>query len=401
MIRFATRRVVTRLFCISVMLALPVAVFAQEATINGTITDSTGAVLPGVSVVAVHAASGNTFEAVTNERGAFRIAARVGIYQISAMLPGFGTVMRRELELLVGQQATVNLQMSPAAVQESVTVTEEAPLISTTTSSIGGNVDPRQTQELPVNGRDWLTLSTLAPGMRANATDLGPTTGERNGNREFQLNMDGQEVSVAQGGNRGQPRFSRDAIAEFQFLASRFDATQGRSTGLQVNAITKSGSNVANGSFSGYFRDDAFNAADFITGKVLPYSNQQLSATYGGPILRDRLHFFANYEREREPQTLTFNTPYPRFNVELTGTKRTEMAGLRLDYQLSSRTRLMIRGNTFIYKNPYELQSTQVGSHPSAVEDFRRHSDEAFANMTRVVNNRMVNEVRVGFNSHI
>ena len=213
MIRFATRRVVTRLLCISVMLALPVAVFAQEATINGTITDSTGAVLPGVSVVAVHAASGNTFEAVTNERGAFRIAARVGIYQISAMLPGFGTVMRRELELLVGQQATVNLQMSPAAVQESVTVTEEAPLISTTTSSIGGNVDPRQTQELPVNGRDWLTLSTLAPGMRANATDLGPTTGERNGNREFQLNMDGQEVSVAQGGNRGQPRFSRDAVS--------------------------------------------------------------------------------------------------------------------------------------------------------------------------------------------
>src|SRR4029434_5351437 len=138
------------------------------------------------------------------------------------------------------------------------------------------------------------------------------------GNREFQLNIDGQEVSVAQGGNRGQPRFSRDAIAEFQFLASRFDATQGRSTGLQVNAITKSGSNVAGGSLSGYFRDDKFNAADFIqidpkTGKhmVLPYSNQQLSATYGGPILRDRLHFFANYEHEREPGNTTFNTTQP------------------------------------------------------------------------------------------
>ena len=100
MIRFASRRVATRLFFVSVMLALPVAVFAQEATINGTITDSTGAVLPGVSVVAVHAASGNTFEAVTNERGAFRIAVRAGVYQISAMLPGFGTVMRREIELL-------------------------------------------------------------------------------------------------------------------------------------------------------------------------------------------------------------------------------------------------------------------------------------------------------------
>ena len=105
-----------------------------------------------------------------------------------------------------------------------------------------------------------MALSTLAPGMRANATDLGPTAGERMGNREFQLNIDGQEVSVAQGGNRGQPRFSRDAIGEFQFLSSRFDATQGRSSGLQVNAITKSGTNLSPGSFSGYFRKIAVQA---------------------------------------------------------------------------------------------------------------------------------------------
>jgi hypothetical protein len=207
-------------------------------------------------------------------------------------------------------------------------------------------------------------------------------------------------VSVAQGGNRGQPRFSRDAIGEFQFLASRFDATQGRSTGMQVNAITKSGTNISAGSFSGYFRDDAFNAADFITGKVLPYSNQQLSATYGGPIIKDRLQYFANYEYEREPQTLTFNTPFPRFNVPLTGTRQTDLAGLRIDYQLSSRTRLMVRGNVFNFTNPYELQSTQAGGHPSAVEDFRRHSDEVFANLTRVLTNRAVNEIRAGLNSH-
>jgi hypothetical protein len=401
MFRFASWRVVRRLFFVSAMLALPVAAYSQEATINGTITDSTGAVLPGVSIVAVHEASGNTFEAVTDERGVFRIAARAGVYRMSAMLPGFGTVMRRELELLVGQTAVVNLQMAPATLQESVTVSGDAPLVNTTTSSVGGNIDTRQTQELPVNGRDWLALTALAPGMRANDAVLGPTAGERNGNREFQLNMDGQEVSVAQGGNRGQPRFSRDAIAEFQFLSSQFDATQGRSTGLQVNAITKSGSNIAAGSFSGYFRDDKFNAEDFIAHKVLPYSNQQISATYGGPIIRDRLHYFANFEYEREPGTLTFNTPYPRFNIDLTGTKKTDMSGLRLDYQFSSRTRLMVRGNHFSYHNPYELQSTQVGSHPAAVENFKRRSDELWANMTRVMTSRIVNEVKVGFNSHL
>src|SRR5258705_1874419 len=394
-------QVVRRLLAVGVLLILPALASAQEATLGGTVVDSTGGVLPGATLTAVHEASGNTFEGFTDERGVYRIAARAGVYRLAVVMPGFRSVNRQSIELLVGQQVLVNFELSPSNVQESITVTGAAPLIDLTSSSLGGNVDPRQTQELPVNGRDWLALSTLAPGMRANATDLGPTTGARMGNREFQLNIDGQERSVAQGGDRGQPRFSRDAIAEFQFLASRFDATQGRSTGLQVNAITRSGSNVSTGSFSGYFRNDAFNAADFIVGKVLPYSNQQVSATYGGPILRDRLHYFANYEYEREPATLTFNTPYPSFNIPLTGTKKTDMTGLRLDYQLSSRTRLMVRGNTFTYKNPYELQSTQVGSHPAAVENFRRHSDEVFANLTRVLSNRAVNEVRVGFNSHL
>ena len=135
-------------------------------------------------------------------------------------------------------------------------------------------------------GRRRSCRSTGATGWRSRrwrraCAPTPPTSGRPPasgmGNREFQLNIDGQEVSVAQGGNRGQPRFSRDAIGEFQFLSSRFDATQGRSTGLQVNAITKSGTNVSAGSFSGYFRDDNFNAADFLAGTVLPYSNQQLS----------------------------------------------------------------------------------------------------------------------------
>src|SRR5262249_52429675 len=183
-----TATIVRRLLVVGAILSLPAAGFAQEATLGGTVTDSTGGVLPGVTITAVHEASGNTFEAVTDQRGAFRIGARAGVYRITAMLPGFATSTHRGVELLVGQQAVLNLQMTVSTVQESVTVTGESPLINTTTSSIGGNVDPRQTQELPVNGRDWLALTALAPGMRANAADQGPTTGERLGNREFQLN---------------------------------------------------------------------------------------------------------------------------------------------------------------------------------------------------------------------
>ncbi|MGH2400507.1 MAG: carboxypeptidase-like regulatory domain-containing protein, partial [bacterium] len=101
MFRMMNWRVVRRLFVVSVMLALPVAGYAQDATINGTLTDSTGGVLPGVTVTALHEASGNTFEAATDERGTYRIAARAGVYRITAVLPGFSTVTRGGLEVLV------------------------------------------------------------------------------------------------------------------------------------------------------------------------------------------------------------------------------------------------------------------------------------------------------------
>src|SRR5262245_37391069 len=254
-----------------VFLALPVAAFSQEATLGGTITDTSGGVLPGVTVVAVHEATGNTFEATTDERGLYRLALRTGMYRISASLPGFATITRVGLELFVGQQAVANLQLAPSSIQESVTVTGEAPLLDVSQSSLSSNVDPRQLSELPVNGRNWVDLTMLAAGSRANAvteTPLNRDTGA------YQLNVDGQQVTNTVGPSTfGQPRFSRDAIAEFEFVANRFDATQGRSSGVQVNAITKSGTNTPAGTLSGYFRNDRFNAPDFIQQRVIPYSD--------------------------------------------------------------------------------------------------------------------------------
>src|SRR5262245_12096839 len=133
--------IVRRLLVVCAILALPVAAFGQEVTLSGTVIDSTGAVLPGATVTAVHQASGNIFEGVADERGTFRIAARAGIYRVTAGLPGFSTMSREGVELLVGQQLSVNLQLSPSAVQEAITVTGAAPLLDLTTSSLGGNVD--------------------------------------------------------------------------------------------------------------------------------------------------------------------------------------------------------------------------------------------------------------------
>ena len=390
--------VVVRVIVASIILALPITARAQEAAVSGTITDSSGAVLPGVTVRAVHEATGNSFETVTDEQGNYRLAVRVGTLRLTAELQGFNNPARM-VELLVGQTAVVNVQLSPSGVSETVTVTGEAPLIETTTSMLGGNVDPRQVSELPVNGRNWIALSLLAPGARTNPNATGVDAlrplPDRNNNesREFQLNVDGQQVS-ADIGTGGQPRYSQDSIAEFQFISNRFDATMGRSTGVQVNAVTRSGTNQLSGLFRSNFRDSRFNAENRVLDRVEPINNQQYSFAVGGPIRRDRLHFFGNYEYEREPRTAIWRTPYPSFNVGIEGTNTQKKGGMRLDYQLSPAMRLMGKVSGARIWEPFGLSS--ANNHPASTNTTAEYNDEYLGQVTHVLSNRALNELKVG-----
>ena len=387
------------LVIVGVSLALPSLASAQEAVLSGTVTDSTNAVLPGVVIRAVHEASGNSFDAVTDQRGGYRLSVRIGTYRISAELSGFGSVTRTGVELLVGQSAVINLQMAPGSVTEAVTVTGQAPLLDTTTSSLGGNVDPRQVQELPVNGRNWIALSLLAPGSRTNPSATGTAAQtplpDRNGGeaREFQLNIDGQQVS-ADIGVGGQPKYSQDSIAEFQFISNRFDATMGRSTGVQVNAVTKSGTNQLSGLVRGNFRNSRFNAENPVLNRVEPVDNQQLSTVIGGPLVKDKLHYFGNFEYEREPRTFIFNTPYPSFNIDLAGTDTQKKGGGRLDYQLSSKARIMGKFSRAVLFQPVVPANLQ--SSPAATGTNREYNDEGLVQVSTVLSNRALNEIRVG-----
>src|SRR2546421_2373184 len=356
-----TRRLVLAAAILAI-LGVPRAGHAQEATVTGTVTDTTGGVLPGVTIKGVNEASGNSFETVTDARGAYRLAVRIGIYQITATLAGFGTEARG-LELLVGQTTVLNLQMAPSTLQESVTVRGASALIATTTSSVSGNIDPKQMSELPVLGRNWMSLSLLAPGNRTNTQGSVPVQDRHAGDvREFELNIDGQQVTAVLGtGN--QARYSKDSIAEFQFIANRFDAAQGRSSGVQVNAVTKSGTNTPSGTFVGNFRNSKWNQPDAVLHRVLPYSDQQYAWTFGGPIRKDKVHFFGNFDYERQPLTSIWNTPYPAFNVTLTGKRSIKMEGLRLDYELSPKTRLMTKVSGM---NLFEPFSAADNNHPAA-----------------------------------
>ena len=178
--------------------------------------------------------------------------------------------------------------------------------------------------------------------------------------------MDGQQISSELGAGN-QPKFSQDSIAEFQFISNRFDATQGRSSGVQVNVITKSGTNSLSGLFRTNFQSDRFNAEDPVVLRTLPVSNQQYSTAIGGPILRDKLHYYGNFEYERAPLASVWTTPYPAFNIELNGNFSRKIAGARFDYQVSGNTRLMARVSGSQSFSPFGNGSATA--HPASTID--------------------------------
>ena len=383
------------MIALAVILAWPGLGYAQDSVVNGVVTDSTGGVLPGVTVTAQHIATGNTFVGVTDERGAYRVPVRVGLFRVTIELPGFSTVMRN-VEVLLGQVVTASAQMEAAGVQESVTVTAEAPLIQASDSTLAGNIDPRQMQALPTNGGNWQDLAILAPGNRANSSAIPVPRFNAN----FQLNMDGQQITnMGPGGGTTQAKYSIEAIGEFQFVSSRWDASQGRSNGVLVNAVTKSGTNTLAGAVSSRFRNDAMNAQDYVLHRTIDYSNRQGAFALGGPIVRDRVHFFGYYDREHESNTVTFQPPlYPRFRMEQPATVKDWNTGVRLDYQVGPAKHLMFRGSMWEKLTPNTVASSDT-KHPSAQGSRRERADSLYLLYSQVLGNRALNEIKGGYAS--
>lgn len=368
---------------------------AQDASILGSVTDETGAALPGVTITVVSVETGRQLVAVTDERGEYRLRGVLpGLYTARAELAGFSTVVVEQVEVLVGQNRLLPFVLRVATLQETVTVTGDSPLVDLVSSQITGNVDRRQMEELPLAGRNWMELALHIKGITANNVDTRPGVGHDDA---FQLNLDGQQITnkVASSGF-GQPKFSREAIAEFQIVTNLFDVTQGRSTGIQVQAITRSGTNTPSGSVYGFARSDRLNSPDFVAGRRLPYQNQQLGATLGGPIVRDRWHYFGSYEYEREPGTVFFrpvNLPSQSFQFPDRQVNHSVMG--RVDHNWSDRTHLTYRYSLWDFDRPFDKQ----GEHPTQAASRTRHSDNFLVTWSHVRSSTRIEELRVGYNT--
>ena len=322
-----------RVLCVVVGFLLPVMpAFGQGgvAEVNGSVTDQTGSVLPGVTITLTEETTGLQRTVVTNESGRFVISALTpGRYSIQGELTGFQTQTRTGVAVLVGQAVTFNLSLSVGGLTDVVTVTGEAPLIEVTTTELGKNVSATEIENLPMQGREQYALLQLVPGLTPSLTAgsfdgaVYNANGRDAGSNQFMI--DGQSNKDDRTMALPQARVTVDSMSEFQVLTHEYGAEYGGSTGVIINAITKSGTNDFHGRTFYYYQDEKLNAQNyFLLGKPKPDNgSKQGGLNFGGPILRNKAFFFFNYEKtvlnsainvqfpqEAAPLAVSYSTSY-------------------------------------------------------------------------------------------
>ncbi len=389
-------------FLLTACMVLSGSAWAQQTGFSGVVTDSQGRAIPNAKVE-VKRAGGSSFFATTNDRGVYVIPSITAAeYTVSATSPGFATVETKIL-LLVGQLATVDLTLPIASASSNVVVEAGNDLaIDTTSSAVAGNVTPKEVEDVPINGRNYVELSALVPGIKQNSFGNSPAASGQATNAgdaetgKFQITLDGLQASQdSVGSSFGQPRFSQDAISQFQIITNRFDATSGRSAGIYVNVQTKTGTNSLHGGAFGYFRNSYFNAADPIAKSVLTFADEQYGGTLGGAIRKDKLWYFGSYEGEHNPNTATIN-PYVTTTAGSLFTHpvivlNNEYLG-RLDYQRNDKNHFFLRGDAFTSSTSFVAGTDPSQSYSSAVS-----SSGYVFDWNRTINDRLINDLHTGF----
>src|SRR5438093_9010048 len=305
------------------MLLLPPAADAiaqiTAATISGTVKDETGCVLPGVDVLVKNLDTGQTRAAVSDTNGFFTISGLLpGSYEARASLTGFATVIERDITLTVAQQAALNVTLKVSATAETITVVGAAALVDTQNASLSAVVTEKTIAQLPLNGRNYIELALLQPGV----VSFNEKDSTFSSNRGTKLNINGMSFRsnsyLLDGANmRGyagtatvsaaETTLGVETIQEFRVVTNAYSADYGRSMGGVVSLVTKSGTNSLHGSSFEFFRDSALDARNlFDRGEPAPpFKRYQFGTSAGGPIAKNRLFFFGGVERLSEDLGIT------------------------------------------------------------------------------------------------
>jgi hypothetical protein len=390
-----------RLLCTMLVIGLTAApAFAQStgATLQGVVRDDQGGILPGASVVVRNVDTGVSRAIFSDDRGFYRAAALApGQYALQVELTGFVRYARTGLTLTIGQEAVVDVTMRLADLQETVTVTGAAPLVETTKSSLGATITREQLDALPLPGRNFTALANLTPGVTGVGGGGLNTAGQLSRNNTFLIDgVSNDEGGVA--GTRGG--FSLEAVREYAVMANQFPAEFGRASGAMVTIVTRSGTNRLQGRGFVLHRDDSLDAQDPFSkaqgsGKA-PFSEQRYGAWLGGPLRRDRTHYFASHEgrRLRETNVITSALVPVSDREHPQNTDGHQVFG-KVDHVINSANTMSVR---------YRIdKSDQTGVGIGGLNtrergrDFTNTSQDIVSSVTSILSNRAVNEARVQF----
>ncbi len=300
------------------------------ATLQGTITDQTGAAIEAAHVGIASIATGVSRDITSNSSGIYtapNLAA--GSYKVTVTVPGFASKTLNDVVLSVGIVRELDIPMAVAATDTVVTVTESANQVNTGDTSVGGLVDGKQTRDLPLNGRDWTTLATLNTGVSQVLTQFaGAATATTRlsrglgaqltigGNRPQQnsYRLDGVNINDYANGGPGSvsgATLGVDAVQEFNVITSDAPAQYGRMSGGVINSITRQGASQYHGSVYDFIRNSAFDSRGYfdpVGGGEPSFRRNQFGATFGGPVFKGKTFFFANYEGFRQAQGVTMQS---------------------------------------------------------------------------------------------
>ena len=324
----------SKLFSILLVISLHFSLaWAQvnTGTILGTVQDATGAVLPGAEVTVTHLEMGRSRTAISDDEGRYRVPnLNLGNYEIEASLPGFQTSVRTGIEITIDRRAVVDFTLSVGEISERVTVTGEAPLVETTTGSLGCIVDRNTVQELPLNGRDLTALLVLGTGA------VNVTGANRTGNAGFsrRVSISGarpQDTAVLLDGtatkstDQGVPAgvsgnfLGGEGIQEFKIEKNSYSAEYGGASGGVINVVSKAGTNQFHGSVYEYHRNRVLDATNFFVNRdgleKPPFIRNQFGFSVGGPIVENQTFFFFNYEGFRERKSVPDTLLLPDLNT--------------------------------------------------------------------------------------
>jgi Carboxypeptidase regulatory-like domain len=381
---------------------------AQQGTteIGGRVVDTQGAVLPGVNVVITNEDTGATRELVSGGEGSYFASQLVpGRYRITAKLEGFKALDRRGITLTVGQTTTLDLTMEVGGLTETLTVTGEAALVDVTSAEIGGHITATELNDLPSANRNYMAFIGNAPGtVFVASSEFLNDSFQANGQPTAANNIvfDGANNTDDQRGSNvgGQTRAANESIAEVQILTNQFDAEWGRASGAVINAVTKSGTNNFSGSAFNFYTSKGMTGKDFFTkaqGLEKPdVGKKEWGGTVGGPIVRNKLHFFFSLERIAQSRNFTKSfSARPEYSTSVGSEESAWNYLWRIDHQINSN-----HSWAFRWLQERAPQFLRLEAEQETIESYNDETDfdrTMVGTLTSVVSDTKVNTVRVGF----